>query len=395
MFEGLDDIDWASMNHAYGSAEDVPGLLRDLASENDDDRDYAMYELYGNIFHQGTRYEATAPAVPFLLELLGQPDYPGHTDILYFLSSLVTGYGEAYLPDGFMPEIAGMRAELARLRARPEEERAEDETDSLGWGSDQDWLRWIVNITDEVRRGAPRIIRHLGNDDEKVRIAATYLLSWLPEDYDLFAPSLWDLVQNDPSDHVRADALIALAVAADEAAFAEYVPTIETLLADGEPILQFASAIALGTRTSDELPDAVIQVLLETIAAEGEDEDEEGPAWYIPWYDGEPGAYAAEVLRFVPDDHADRVARAVGSALSGMDTLQAASAATSAIVMLFPEGYAGEAEDLEPLQREFLQKLASTRNPWFLGDSPFANFGLTMGDFGLPPSMEELQEWLG
>lgn len=31
MLEGLDAIDWTSLEHAYGDASDVPDLLRDLA----------------------------------------------------------------------------------------------------------------------------------------------------------------------------------------------------------------------------------------------------------------------------------------------------------------------------------------------------------------------------
>jgi hypothetical protein len=32
MFSGLHDVDWASMHHAYGSAEEVPALLKALRS---------------------------------------------------------------------------------------------------------------------------------------------------------------------------------------------------------------------------------------------------------------------------------------------------------------------------------------------------------------------------
>jgi len=32
MFEGLEEVDWKSLKHAYGAATDVPGLIRSLAS---------------------------------------------------------------------------------------------------------------------------------------------------------------------------------------------------------------------------------------------------------------------------------------------------------------------------------------------------------------------------
>ena len=91
MFEKLDQIDWTSLEHAYGSAEDVPQLIRDLASDDASVRDEAFYTAYGHIFHQGTRYQATAPAVPFLLEILDQPDYAA-PDMLARLTDVRSRY---------------------------------------------------------------------------------------------------------------------------------------------------------------------------------------------------------------------------------------------------------------------------------------------------------------
>jgi hypothetical protein len=68
MLEGLDSFDWPTLSHAYGSARDVPALLRTI-SNGGRDASTAIYELFGNIWHQGTVYEATAPAVPFIGEL--------------------------------------------------------------------------------------------------------------------------------------------------------------------------------------------------------------------------------------------------------------------------------------------------------------------------------------
>ena len=61
MLDDLVRVDWAGLTHAYGPADDLPGLLRGLAQGDDD----ALYELYGNIWHQGTVYPATAYAVTY------------------------------------------------------------------------------------------------------------------------------------------------------------------------------------------------------------------------------------------------------------------------------------------------------------------------------------------
>lgn len=65
IFADLDAQPWAERQHAYGSAEDVPDQLRALASDDAEQAEEALYELYGNIVHQGTVYEATAHAVPY------------------------------------------------------------------------------------------------------------------------------------------------------------------------------------------------------------------------------------------------------------------------------------------------------------------------------------------
>ena len=72
---GLDEIPWHTLHHAYGTAEDVPQLLRQLqtAEPDADNEDSPLWHLYGNIWHQGTVYEATSHAVPFLIQLVEVP----------------------------------------------------------------------------------------------------------------------------------------------------------------------------------------------------------------------------------------------------------------------------------------------------------------------------------
>ncbi|MEU9245479.1 hypothetical protein [Streptomyces sp. NPDC048385] len=72
VFAGLDQVDWSRLCHAYGSAEDIPALLRDLASPAEETAAEAEQELWGSIVHQGTVYTATAPAVPFLARLVAE-----------------------------------------------------------------------------------------------------------------------------------------------------------------------------------------------------------------------------------------------------------------------------------------------------------------------------------
>ena len=45
MLEGLDGVDWSRLRHAYGSAEDLPGLILAMRAPDPDDRAEAMEEL--------------------------------------------------------------------------------------------------------------------------------------------------------------------------------------------------------------------------------------------------------------------------------------------------------------------------------------------------------------
>lgn len=91
MLEELDAINWSKLRHAYGEATDVPNQIRSLLSEDKKMRDDAMDELCGNILHQGTVYEASAYAVPFLQELLKAPDTSDKIAIVGLLTGLACG----------------------------------------------------------------------------------------------------------------------------------------------------------------------------------------------------------------------------------------------------------------------------------------------------------------
>ena len=88
---GLEKIDWASLHHAHGSADDVPTLLRILTSDVENDRKFAIELLFETIWHQGTVYEATPVAVPFLYQLLSSPSIPDRASIAHLLACIADG----------------------------------------------------------------------------------------------------------------------------------------------------------------------------------------------------------------------------------------------------------------------------------------------------------------
>jgi hypothetical protein len=90
ILEKLDTIHWHELSHAYGAADDVPQLLRDIASPKEKKRARAYRKLYSTLYHQGTVYQASAYAVPFLIELLKDEHVPARHDILALLVDLAS-----------------------------------------------------------------------------------------------------------------------------------------------------------------------------------------------------------------------------------------------------------------------------------------------------------------
>ncbi|MEE1757821.1 HEAT repeat domain-containing protein [Streptomyces sp. SP18BB07] len=120
MFEGLDDIDWASMEHAYGSAEEIPALLWALRSPDTEERRTALDRFYGAVHHQGDVYPCTAASLPFLFELAADGATPDRAAVVALLvsigrESLERGFEddgteiEYYPPSGYAQAVAFLR----------------------------------------------------------------------------------------------------------------------------------------------------------------------------------------------------------------------------------------------------------------------------------------------
>nr|BFE61152.1 hypothetical protein GCM10020063_056780 [Dactylosporangium thailandense] len=185
MLTELDAVAWPELTHAYGEADDVPDLLRRLAAGDEE----ALHALYGNIWHQGTVYEATAPAVPFLIEVLDAPGADA-AGVLHLLASIAEG--SSYLEVHEHPRGAG----------EADEELAAE-------------LAWVAAARSAVTAGRPVYVRLLSAaPSEDTRAAAAYTLAALdaagPDAADDDTAALRDRAAADPSPVVRAAAILAL-----------------------------------------------------------------------------------------------------------------------------------------------------------------------------------------
>lgn len=88
MFGGIDEVDWASLAHAYGPADDVPHMLFGLASADPAERETALDGMYGAVHHQGDVYDSTLACIPFLIELVANPAVQDRGGIVELLTSI-------------------------------------------------------------------------------------------------------------------------------------------------------------------------------------------------------------------------------------------------------------------------------------------------------------------
>lgn len=97
-FADVAGIDWASLEHAYGDAHDVPAMLRSLASENPAERDVGMDGLWGAVHHQGDVYDSTVAATPFLIRAAQTQGFPSRVGVLEVLTSIAETWEPAPAP---------------------------------------------------------------------------------------------------------------------------------------------------------------------------------------------------------------------------------------------------------------------------------------------------------
>ena len=292
--EGLDAVDWASLEDAYGPATAVPGMLRALSSASADDRTWAIDSLDASIHHQGSVYPASTAAVPFLIALLAHDALEGREHILELLAGIAV-----HQPDGCLVNGA---------------------------------FAWRSEAWDAVLAGAPAYVRLLGAADPQVRTAAAHLLSFLAPP----APSTLDALRSalaaEPDRRARSSLILALGYAsrylesrADRARLAAW-------LADPSPLLRASAAIALMQMEGPELG-ADARAALDEARTAGRGTSLVTGYW--PWNDGDLRGFAAKVRQAIltlPDILAD-----LDAASARGDEAAIMEAATRALGMLLQD----------------------------------------------------------
>ncbi|HEV8192286.1 MAG TPA: hypothetical protein VGP82_12530 [Ktedonobacterales bacterium] len=249
MLQGLDAINWHNLEHAYGPAGDVPGLLRDLASRDEQTRESAHYELYGNLYHQGTIYEPTAFAVPFLLRLVADESVPDRSWILAYLANLARGTSfinvHQHLPEIFPNLAPGSRTPEVEAQLAQE-------------------LQWVEDVHSAVRKGLPLYLRLLDHSDATIRSAATFPLARFKEDASSTMPALGRRLSVETVPDVRVRIILGLAALQSDTAarIALYVGAFEN-----EPSRRTKLLLALAALDDlgDDAPQGAVAYIVEAL----------------------------------------------------------------------------------------------------------------------------------
>jgi hypothetical protein len=117
-------IDWSTLSHAYGVADDIPTLLASLrwAPAPHDARDEPWFSLWSALCHQGDVYTASYAAVPELVTIAeARVDEPqAALECLYLAAMIELDRATSYSrtpPPGIPAPLHGVYGEALRRGA--------------------------------------------------------------------------------------------------------------------------------------------------------------------------------------------------------------------------------------------------------------------------------------
>lgn len=366
MFTGLDQINWTALSHAYGAADNIPALLRERASADPTTAAEAEGELFGNIWHQGTVYEATAYAVPFLVELLERRETCDRAGLVLLLANIARGrsFLEAH---GDIPYFA-QDANEPETKAKLAEE-----------------LAWRDSARAAVQRHAEAYWKLLNNP--AIRVSIPYLLAALPAERERIEGDFPQRIAaaDDPLYTASLVLGLALATRGPERSSAYFVPLLER----DQPIVRLAGALGVLTGASAQpFTDRAVAIYFEAFGEDPRFKPEDS-GWL--WGEGNPGMLFLNCLPSLHPTALDSLREALPVELPKLDLYWAIEVATETMLLGFdPDHLPRSKAELTALQRALLTAHARQTGIQ-LGDPLVVRIQAALG---LPRDMMVLQKFL-
>jgi tetratricopeptide (TPR) repeat protein len=354
MLERLDEVPWDTLEHAYGTAEDVPGLLRRLLSPHPKVRAEAQHALYGNIFHQGTRYPATPYVIPFLIEMCAEPSVPERFWILSYWGSLITGY--------FSVQERPIWGDGEQIHFCGEIQPDDSDPYSLA----------LHQIYQESLKGYTLLQTLIDDPDHTVRTGAAWVMACLPTMAAQTVPLLDG--RDEPSGWVRAASAFALG----ELNAAE--PLRRMLAEDDFPAARCMAACELARLDPDA---ALIEPLLDFVTHPIEGYEN------IPGAGGKSSGDAAHSISLLPAEVQQQAIPALCDRLDQARLFDTMPMVRTLIAAAFPTREEPVTE-LTDLQRYVLGRMVNAEELWNIG-----NLSWAFRAHGLPQDRKKCAELVG
>jgi hypothetical protein len=196
MLDDLDLVPWSSLRHAFGDAAEVPRLIRELSSTDRAPRQAALKELFACLFHQGSVYEATARAVPFLFELLADEATPERNWLAFLLASIADGQGYLKVHTG-SDEQRWRQLSTERGTTLEAELQREDEV--------------VRAVRLAVGRSVEQLVPFLDDSQSEIRAAVARAFGQFPARADQLLPHLEAAETRETADDARSAVRLSVA----------------------------------------------------------------------------------------------------------------------------------------------------------------------------------------
>lgn len=290
MIDGLDDIQWDKLTHAYGTAEEIPKYLRLLSSDEPDVLKKTFTHLYNCLYHQSTIYEASVTTIPFLIDLLMAENIQRKSSIIRLLSHFAHG-------DYLKSFNLGIWDQLARS---------------------------------EVVKGLPTYLSLLDDENSRVRIQTLAILSYSPrfteDEAQLILDSLMNRLDTEEHELVVSAIIFGLGYiiagyqSIDENTTNQVASRIENIYEEvSNSKIRLVALLSLPRILEEKTPQYVIDELLKVI--------ETPPFPTTPANIGSPDLYALESLWHLDKTRCNKSLEiALQRSNSSIDILRIASA---------------------------------------------------------------------
>ncbi len=356
-------VDWGSTTHAYGPARDVPAQLAALEFGTPREKKAALWALYGNIVHQGSRYPATVPAVADLVRIAAGAAELWKAQIYGLVATCVTGWmsitagpftvaGPPWSPANAGQE-SGLLADIERAAAPV----IHDAIASLDGGP-------------LLRRQSAYLLAAF-----RERAAATGI-----------GPALLARWQHERDPVVRATLAFAIG---HTAAQGEDGALLAALEGDEPKLVKVVASMLLARRRGSGTPTRAVALLGEALAADAMLEHQYAR---VPWQTEGLAGDVADVLQDLGREATLVALPAIERRLATVGDFSAVGLVRGALFAAFGDAEAPtDAAALDDTQRRLLTTLVDNdEGLWSVG-----NALNVLGERGLPSMRESMAKWLG